>query len=1003
MSNALFTRLLFACLWLALAISPGLFCAQSTPIAFGRLTTEQGLSQDFVTSITQDRLGFVWFGTLDGLTRFDGRRCFIFRRSAKDTASLPDNRITGLTLDAGGKLWISTYKGICYLQPETRRIQRIPIPSPGNPSQKQESYFSNISFDKQGIAWTATDSFLVRLDPKTLNTQYFKIPCRTKQETQVFADSKGRVWITFLGQHLLRFDAASQQFAYMRGLDKPNGAANPWPMYVQEDSKGAVWSSDWDKAFYIYDEQRKEFMDFPDGGGIATVFTFDESAGPVVWAGGGEHGLWRLNLAGMQRTDFPPNRRDPYAHNNTRVHALYRDASTGIVWMGTEMGVEYYNPNAMQFERILLPEKPGQNQFYAVSGLMPDPADADRYWVSVWAVGLFEWNRRSGAFKLYDHSNRGVFSNEIFDMTRDADGNLWLATWKGIERFDPRTRAHRHYPQPAPWDTPADKVLSIEVGKDGRIWSGNNRGGLMETDPTTGTSRNIPLRDRNGNAFPYAQAWDIKIDPRGRVMVCSPNGLLRYDPQKGYTEQILARNPPLSVGDAVNGKDGRLYVGTVEGVYVLDQRDSLLFVLDTERGLYSQTVRKMECDLDGNIWIATTNGLHRYKPEKGFMEHFSKSDGLFLSDLLPGFRVMPNGELFVSGEYSFNIGQPKQLERRHVSPRIALDAIPVPSRPEPIEPGQPFVLQPNESAVTFEIAAIQFGTLRAPGLVYRLIGFDDAWRETWQHTITYTNLDGGSYTLQVRAIEADGTPGDDILEVPFRVRPVFYKTWWFAGLLLLIAAGILSSIAWYRHTVRQRMEMMRLRAVELEKRQLLNEIALLKTQVNPHFLFNSLSILSSLVHIDPVLSEKFIDQLSRSYRYILEQKDQSLVTLRTELEFIRSYAFLLKIRFEEKFDLRIQLEEPLLDQYKIAPLTLQLLVENAVKHNRMSAKEPLVVEVQAEDGILIVRNSLRPRPNPEPSTGTGLNNIISRYTLLTNKPVWAGEEDGHFVVKIPLL
>ncbi|GAB4492678.1 MAG: hypothetical protein OHK0019_15060 [Saprospiraceae bacterium] len=128
------------------------------------------------------------------------------------------------------------------------------------------------------------------------------------------------------------------------------------------------------------------------------------------------------------------------------------------------------------------------------------------------------------------------------------------------------------------------------------------------------------------------------------------------------------------------------------------------------------------------------------------------------------------------------------------------------------------------------------------------------------------------------------------------------------------------------------------------------------------------------------------------------------MTLRTELEFIRAYSFLLKIRFENKFDLRLRLEEKILDTRKIAPLTLQLLVENAVKHNRMSAREPLVVEVLAKDDILFVRNALQPRPKPESSTGTGLKNIISRYALLTDRAVEAGKTaDGFFEVKIPLL
>lgn len=225
-----------------------------------------------------------------------------------------------------------------------------------------------------------------------------------------------------------------------------------------------------------------------------------------------------------------------------------------------------------------------------------------------------------------------------------------------------------------------------------------------------------------------------------------------------------------------------------------------------------------------------------------------------------------------------------------------------------------------------------------------------------------------------------------------------------------LAAGGLGGLAialafWVRMLYfRRRSQQLQLRAEAWARQELLYEVALLRSQVNPHFLFNSLSILSSLVHVDANLSEQFIEQLSRSYRYILEQKEQSLVTLRTEMEFLRSYSFLLKIRFENKFDLVTALSEEILDNCKIAPLTLQLLLENAVKHNRMSAKEPLVVTINVENGdTLVVRNPLQPRAATETSTGIGLQNIISRYALLTDRPVWAGETEGQFVVRVPLL
>lgn len=168
---------------------------------------------------------------------------------------------------------------------------------------------------------------------------------------------------------------------------------------------------------------------------------------------------------------------------------------------------------------------------------------------------------------------------------------------------------------------------------------------------------------------------------------------------------------------------------------------------------------------------------------------------------------------------------------------------------------------------------------------------------------------------------------------------------------------------------------------EIEKGVAQAQFESLKNQVNPHFLFNSLNVLSSLVHIDPDLSEKFIDQLARSYRYLLEQKDKELVTLKTEIEFANSFSFLLKIRFEEKLKINIKIPTDAMN-HLIAPLTLQLLIENAVKHNTISLEEPLIIDLYLDtNNYLVVKNNLQLRVQRMPSTGVGLKNIINRYKL----------------------
>ena len=199
------------------------------------------------------------------------------------------------------------------------------------------------------------------------------------------------------------------------------------------------------------------------------------------------------------------------------------------------------------------------------------------------------------------------------------------------------------------------------------------------------------------------------------------------------------------------------------------------------------------------------------------------------------------------------------------------------------------------------------------------------------------------------------------------------------------------------------MAQIRVDAERLETENMHAQLMVLKQQLSPHFLFNSLSILTSLIETDPSRSVLFVNRLSKSYRYILEQNGSETVKLGAELEFLDTYIFLLKSRFEEKLNIVISIPENYAYQYLIAPLTLQLLIENAVKHNQMSEQNPLTVTILADPPFLIVSNPLRLRSQTVYSPGIGLTNIIKRYQLLSSSPVFVEKTDDQFVVKIPLL
>lgn len=190
--------------------------------------------------------------------------------------------------------------------------------------------------------------------------------------------------------------------------------------------------------------------------------------------------------------------------------------------------------------------------------------------------------------------------------------------------------------------------------------------------------------------------------------------------------------------------------------------------------------------------------------------------------------------------------------------------------------------------------------------------------------------------------------------------------------------------------------------LRLQKENLQSQFETLRSQVNPHFLFNSLNVLTSLIKVEPDLAEKFTLGLSTVYRYILENKDRDLVSLRTELDFLKAYTFLLDIRFAGKMKVEVNIPDESM-QLKIVPLALQLLIENAIKHNAFSRKQPLMVTIVMEDDYLVISNNLQIREAHVQSTGVGLNNIESRYAFFTSRKMSAQRINNRFVVKIPLL
>jgi hypothetical protein len=286
---------------------------------------------------------------------------------------------------------------------------------------------------------------------------------------------------------------------------------------------------------------------------------------------------------------------------------------------------------------------------------------------------------------------------------------------------------------------------------------------------------------------------------------------------------------------------------------------------------------------------------------------------------------------------------------------------------------------------------------------YKLDGFDKDWHYSKDTKAVYTNVPGGDYVFMYKAATAnDNWESMQAKRLKVGVKTFFYKSVWFWSLIgLLLVSGLFGL---YRRRTGQQQQLFQLKSKTqlLEKEKAMVMYDSLKQQLNPHFLFNSLTSLSGLIETDQHVASEFLDQMSSIYRYILKNGNQETVSVYDEIAFVKLYIDLQQTRFGNGLKVNIQVPEEYM-HYKIAPVTLQNLIENAIKHNVVDESFPLVIDIFIEDDCLVVRNNLQKKGVVETSNKKGLEQFVSLYSFLSTKPVVITETADAFIIRIPLV
>ena len=533
----------------------------------------------------------------------------------------------------------------------------------------------------------------------------------------------------------------------------------------------------------------------------------------------------------------------------------------------------------------------------------------------------------------------GLANNNVLRI-RSLSGVVWMATLGGVATWN----ARRGFQSPL---LPGNGFLyDVLPMPDGSALAASDGSGLIRL-PGEGAP-GIPV-NAAAEAGPSTY-YSLALDGTGKAWACGPaTGLCRLDGDRLHCtglDHVVLRSDVMGI----SAYQGRIVAFAESGLVALEPSSDRITDLGRMFGLegVSGELNALCTDLRGGLWVASSEGL---------------------------VRITPTNEALVAKTPAVLVGWTYGEEPLAMDPEVRLGH--------------------DQNFLTFHFAT---ASTPVPDLVrfqYRLLGFDAGVLSTREREVTYSRLPAGDYEFQLRARVGDNPPGDQWTSFPFTIEAPWWRRPWSVALWVAVLSAAFFGF------IRMREERLRLRD-RMEKERVRFQLEAVRSQVNPHFLFNSFNTLIALIEEDPPKAVRQVEDLSTFFRNILQVRDKDLIPLEDELRLLDTYFGLERRRFGDRIRLDIAVD-PGVGAYSVVPLTLQLLVENALKHNSATSTAPLVVRVSRHGHVLEVRNPRRPRGSAEPSTSYGLDSIRQRYAALTDRPVEVQVESNDFVVRVPLI
>jgi ligand-binding sensor domain-containing protein/signal transduction histidine kinase len=784
-------------------------------LRFDHISIEQGLSQSSVHIIFQDSRGFLWFGTQDGLNRYDGYTFKSYKPDPDSPYSLSDRWINSIVEDQEGYLWIATrLGGLNRYDPRTEQFVHFRHDD-SNPVSIGSDRVNVLYLDKKGNLWVGTPNGLDLFNRNTNTfTHYNYDPSRPegitgKTITAIYEDSRGRFWVGTSAGGLNRFDPQSKVFTpYQHNPENENSISNDHVTAIAESRSSVLWIGTRDglNRFmpdsgrferYMHSEIDKQSI----AANMVTALHVDSTGN--LWVGT-SMGLDRLSTIG---TRFIHYRHDPTfakSLSTNYIMSIYEDRG-GVLWFGTSAGgVNKYDRQRDRFAYYRHdPENPN-----SISGnlIFSVYVDSQGYtWIGTEGAGLnrFTWHTSQVMHYLHDPAKRNTISaNTVNSIYEDQDGMLWIGTPDGLERFDRNSLQFSHYQRDAsnPDSLSANYVYEVYVDSKNNVWVGT-AGGLDRLDRTSGKFEHYTPRVGDPNSLSGTSINIIVEDHNGYLWIGTfDSGLNKFDPETGkFTRyRFDPKNKKTISNDSIlaihEDSQNRLWIGTAGGGLNLynPATDSFTYFLEKD-GLPNGVVYGILEDSQDQLWLSTNFGISRFDPETKIFRNFDEGDGLQSNEFNSGaFAKGKYGELYFGGINGLTIFHPSRVDDSPYLPQVALTSLTQGDNPittdSSVETTQNVTLQWPQNSLEFEFAALSYNQPNKNQYAYMLEGFDSNWHQIGtKRDGRYTNLPGGKYTLLLKASNSDGIWNESPVRINITVIPPFWQTVWFRSLLGLIA------------------------------------------------------------------------------------------------------------------------------------------------------------------------------------------------------------------------